>query len=263
MTEGIGLGPVTQLLAVAEALTQRGHVCAFVANARQANLLARRGFPSFVAPVPDRRDPTAIDFRMCDTARQLGICDATYFDKALTFEQTAVDEFRPDVMLSAMKLTAPLTARSRGIPLLSVASCEATRGFTSPLYPDVTGDTLPDELSNILILNGFDDVLDIAELCYERSDRWIAPFSREFDPFLPTTRLHYVGPLLSAGFDLYTSMPSLPAGETELVIAYLNRGSQPVEHFLGVIRRRRDASAPTTSWSSGNPRTRAAHWPTT
>jgi UDP:flavonoid glycosyltransferase YjiC (YdhE family) len=235
MTEGVGLGPVSQLLTVAEALALRGHECAFVANASQADLLARCGFPSFVAPVPDRHDPTAVDFRMCDTARQLGISDAAYFDKALTVEQTAVDEFRPHAMLSAMKLTAPLTARNRGIPLMSIASCEATSGFTSPLYPDVTDDTLPDELRNILILNGFEDVQDIAELCYERSDQWIAPFSREFDPFLPTTQLHYVGPLLSAGLDLYTSSPSLPTDGGDLVVAYLNRGSQPVEHFLGII----------------------------
>lgn len=236
-TEGVGLGHVSQLLAIAEELTLQGHECSFVVNPSHAELLTTLGYSCFVAPVPSAsiRDSTVPDFRLCDAARTLGISDPEYFADALAFEQTAIDNFRPDVMVSSVKLTAAVSARSKMVPLLSVAATPDSPTFSSPLYQNTPVMTPAAGLSEILSKYGLGDIVDVAELSFLRSDYRISPFSQEFDPFLPTERLSYVGPLLSKAIDLYWAPPSLPADGEDLVVVYNNRGSQPPEELATAV----------------------------
>ena len=235
MTEGRGVGQITQLLAVAEQLTLRGQDCAFVTNADQARFLVELGYRCFVAPAPTTGHALVHDFRLGDAARAMGILDPAYYAKALAFEQAAVDEFRPDTLFASVKLTSALTARSRGLPLVSIAAWSDSPRFTSPLYTEDDNEAIPVELAELLALHGFSDVQDIAELAHCRSDRLVAPFSREFDPFLPSEQVSYVGPLLSNGLDMYGSLNAMPADQTNLIVVYVNRGSQAVAHYLDII----------------------------
>jgi UDP:flavonoid glycosyltransferase YjiC (YdhE family) len=234
-TEGVGLGHLSQLLAIAEELTLRGHECSFVVNPNHAELLTSLGYSCFVAPVPRIRDSTVPDFRLCDTARALGISDPEYFADALAFEQAAIDDFRPDVMVSSTKLTAAVSAKSKMIPLLSVAATPDSPTFSSPLYQSVPIVAPAAGLSEIFSRYGLGDIVDVAELSFLRSDYRIGPFSQEFDPFLPVERLSYVGPLLSKAIDLYWALPSSPISGEDLVVVYNNRGAQPSEELANVV----------------------------
>lgn len=236
MVEGVGLGPLTQLLGVAEELSLRGGHCAFLVNENHASVVRWLGYDYFVAPKPMRKDYDAPDFRLCDAARALGIMDSEYLHEAIEAELSVIDKFKPTVLMSAIKLTTPVTARIRGVPLVSIAATPDSPDFTSPMYtPEGLPEACSDEAAKILARNGVRlRSGDIGELSYMMSDHAVSVVFPAFDPFLRHHDLLYAGPLSCKGIDLYTPMTSLE-GDRQLIVVYVNRGSADVREYLRAL----------------------------
>lgn len=234
MAEGVGLGPLSQLLGVAEELTLRGGRCAFLINENHVPIVRRLGHKYYVAPKPQRKDLNAPDFRMSDAARALGVVDPEYLDLAIGSELSAIDEFKPTVLMSATKLTVPASSRIRGLPLVSIAATPDGPEFQSPLY-DAAGlpDTRPEEVTRVMARHGVEVRSDIAELSYMHSSYAVSAAYQTFDPFLKHDELSYYGPLTCKGIDLYTPLPELDG--RPLVTVYINRGSADVGTYLQAL----------------------------
>lgn len=122
-------GSVVKLAAIAEVCRARGHRVVFHAGPPVDALLVRRGFPVVGCPVaaPGNGDRPIDSFY--DACAALGFDDELFWRDVLASEERAVATIRPDVLVSHLRLTAPLTAARHGLPLASCASwCTDPRG---------------------------------------------------------------------------------------------------------------------------------------
>ena len=238
MAEGVGLGPISQLLAVAEEATLKGVECAFLASGRHQGILEQLGYRCYAAPRPIRKDSSAPDYRLSDAARALGIADVEYLTRALEAEQRAIDDFSPDILFSATKLTTVVSARRNSIPLVSLTATPDSPDFTSPLYPPTLEEAEPNpdgiRLQEFFAARGLPGVTDLSALSFKLSDYKVAASCRSFDPFFDPEEVTYVGPLLSKAIDLYWTKASFNY-HRPLIVVYINRGSVLVSDYIDIL----------------------------
>ena len=159
-----------------------------------------------------------------------------------------MERFKPDVLFSEFKLTAPITAAETGLPLVSTACSPADPRFISPLFSEsraLNHDAAIAGFNTILEERGLAPVIDVGELFFMRSDVKIAPTVQEIEPLLADVpNLHYVGYLL---YDRLELAP-LPEGLIEkaygkkLVFAYFGTGEIGPAQYTSVLPRAFDGT---------------------
>jgi len=167
-----------------------------------------------------------VDYRLGDVLYASGVVEQDFLWATLAAEADLVAKIRPDVIVSASNITAPITAAQHGLPSMAVAAGPDAAGFTSPLYSPSDGylHAAAEQANCVLDALGLPPVADVSELSFQRATLQVAPTWPEFDPFLESLqeRVAFVGPLISASVELRPS-PSPPT--EQFVAVYLNRGS--------------------------------------
>jgi UDP:flavonoid glycosyltransferase YjiC (YdhE family) len=185
---------------------------------------------------------------LSDVAVFLNLTDEDYLRRSLEMEQQAVERFKPDVLFSEFKLTAPITSAATGLPLVSTACSPADPRFISSLLSQkraVNHDDAIAGFNRILEERDLAPVLDVAELFFTRSNVKVAPTIKQIEPLLADVpNLHYVGYLL---YDRQELAP-LPRGLIEkahgknLVFAYFGSGEIGPAQYTNVLPRSFDGT---------------------
>ncbi|MGW4209311.1 glycosyltransferase [Lentzea sp. NPDC004789] len=223
-------GSTLKLAAIAEECRRRGDRVVFHACPPTDALLTRRGFE--VVPCPGaepRRSPGPID-SLYDACTALGFDEPGFWTAVLRAEAEAVRSVRPDVLVSHMRLTAPVTARRHGIPLASCASwCTDPRA-------QARGDHQLDDLARALAADGCGLAVDSAvELVSWHADLQLASSYPAFEPELRgTPRTVYTGYLRDPMPDDTTWRRSIPQ---RLVLAYASSAPWGTERVIGALER--------------------------
>lgn len=235
MAGGTGIGPLSQLLAVAEALELSGWLCTIACSAQRHRMLSEEaGFAVRALPEPAARRVPFVDYRLADVLYFAGVLEVNYLRSTLAVESALMRELQPDALVTASHLTAPITGAIHGVPVLSIAAGPDLARFSSPLYPDDPGyvRAAAQEMNVVLEGLGLEPVSDPSEFSCQRSTHRLAPTWPEFDPALASLddgRTTFVGPLISYALELRAG-PALPAAP--MIVVYLNRGSLgPVEEL--------------------------------
>lgn len=230
ITRGSALGSISRCLSIAEVLRDHGHQTIFLTNSLSAEHVKCFGFKHLVSAMPSPPHNFHPMHDLADVAVYLKLTEEGYIRQALHHEWEAVDSFRPDVLISEFKLTAPITAARAGLPLVSTACTPAMPGFQSQLYQGGQKLDHTDALAGfnrVLAELGQDEIESVAELFYSRSQVKLAPTSPELEPALADMPdLYYVGYLLHHAMERGGLPPELqaPARENRLVFVYLSSG---------------------------------------
>jgi UDP:flavonoid glycosyltransferase YjiC (YdhE family) len=241
ITRGSAIGTITRCLSVAHHLRLFGHEAFFLTHGDGAKHVAESDFPIMEGAVPEPPGPLHALTDLSDVAVFLNLTQEDYLRRSLETEQKAVERFKPDVLFSEFKLTAPITAAETGLPLVSTACSPADPRFISPLFSEsraVNHDAAIAGFNTILEERGLAPVTDVAELFFMRSDVKIAPTVQEIEPLLADVpNLHYVGYLLYNRLEL----APLPEGLIEkaygkkLVFAYFGTGEIGPAQYTSVL----------------------------
>jgi UDP:flavonoid glycosyltransferase YjiC (YdhE family) len=241
ITRGSAIGTITRCLSVAHQLRLFGHEAFFLTHGEGAKHVAESDFPFMEGAVPEPPGLLHALRDLSDVAVFLNLTDEDYLRRSLETEQKAVERFKPDVLFSEFKLTAPITAAETGLPLVSTACSPADPRFISPLFSEkraVNHDAAIAGFNTILEERGLALVIDVAELFFMRSNVKIAPTVQELEPLLADVpKLHYVGYLL---YDRLELAP-LPDGLIEntygknLVFAYFGTGEIGPAQYTSVL----------------------------
>lgn len=243
ITRGSAVGTITRCLAVAHQLRLFGHEAFFLTHGEGAKHVAESNFPFMEGAVPEPSGPHRALHDLSDVAVFLNLTDEDYLRRSLETEQHAVERFRPDVLFSEFKLTAPITSAATGQPLVSTACSPADPRFISSLLSQkraVNHDYAIAGFNRILEERCLAPVTDVAELFFMRSNVKVAPTIKEIEPLLADVpNLHYVVYLL---YDRLELAP-LPRGLIEkahgkkLVFVYFGAGDIGPAQYSSVLPR--------------------------
>ena len=235
MVEGRGFGTAAELLAIAESLALRGHQIRFLIGEHHA-VRIRDIFDCTVVSRPIG-NPGAKDFppdcTLGDAALIYGFASSNYLFQAVRAELSEIDNFRPHVIVSSVKVTSVISSRLRNLPIASIAASTEAPGFKSSLFPNhITPAISYAGANEVLSFYGLPMVGDLAELSFARSDLGIAPTAPMLDPSVSNwPHVEFSGPLLPMSVHL-TPLPadsSKARGESNILV-YLNRGSHSAEY---------------------------------
>lgn len=239
ITGGVALGTISRCLAIAEELRQAGHEACFLTGGPALHHVAEAAFPVREGPLPIPPGPVHPMHNLADVARFLNLAQGDYVQAALDAELAAIDSFRPEVIFSEFKLTAPLAAARSGLPLVSTACTPAHPRFVSPLFAEPPRDPeAAAPFNRLLMESGANPVSDVAELFFMRSELKIVPASARLEPMLQAEdSLHYVGYLL---YDRWERAPIPPrvlerATAPRLIFVYFSVGEIGPERYLDVL----------------------------
>lgn len=241
ITRGAAVGTITRCLAVADELRKLGHESFFLTNGEGAKLVKNGGFPFEEGVIPEPPGPPHLLYDLSDVAVFLNLAREDYLRAALQAEQHTIDRFRPDVLFSEFKLTAPITAARTGLPLVSSACSPADPRFVSPLYQgrrSLDHQHAVEGFNRILDELRMEPVSDVAELFFMRSTLKVAPTLPDMEPLLASVPdLHYVGYLL---YDRWEDGP-LPSGVLDgieapnIVFVYFSTGEVGPGQYARVV----------------------------
>jgi UDP:flavonoid glycosyltransferase YjiC (YdhE family) len=248
ITRGSAVGTITRCLSVAHHLRLSGHEVFFLTHGEGAKHVVESDFEFMEGAVPEPPGPLHMLCDLSDVAVFLNLTDEQYLRCSLATEQEAVERFKPDVLFSEFKLTAPITAAKTGLPLVSTACSPADPRFVSSLFSEkrtLNHDTAIAGFNRILEERDLAPVKDVAELFFMRSSVKIAPTIIQIEPLLADmSNLHYVGYLL---YDRLELAP-LPEGLIEkargknLVFVYLGTGEIGPAQYCCVLPRSFDGT---------------------
>ncbi|MGO9569808.1 MAG: glycosyltransferase [Desulfomonilaceae bacterium] len=243
ITRSSAIGTITRCLCVAHHLRLLGHESFFLTRGEGARHVAQSDFSFMEGAVPEPPGPLHALSDLSDVAVFLNLTDEDYLRRSLETEEKAVKRFKPDVLFSEFKLTAPITAAKTGLPLVSTACSPADPRFISSLVSEkraVNHDAAIAGFNRILEERGLAPVMDVAELFFMRSNVKIAPTILEIEPLLADVpNLHYVGYLLYDCLELAPLLRGLieRAHGKNLVFVYLGTGEIGPAQYTGVLPR--------------------------
>ncbi len=237
---GVGLGPLTNLLAIADEATAVGHEVAFVVKDAWASHVRQLGAPLYraVTPKPYQGIPPPPS-NLGMVATRLGWVDDGFIRASIRAERQAITSFHPDIVVTALQFTAPISAALQGLPSAAVFSWADGPGFVSPLYEPTHRLTGGEAYYNqILAENDLKPVEDICELSFMRSSLKLAPTIPELQPeLLSLDDSHFVGHLLSERFEV-GYMPTETTNWSDsgnVIYVYLGPGDIPVDRWMPAI----------------------------
>jgi len=238
---GEGLGPLTRCLAVAHEAAFRHHEIAFLCRREFGDIVKRLGYVTFELRQPKPSGLVRPQYRLADAAVELGWLDIDYLEETILIERDIIRAFRPDIVLTELQLTAPVSAAIEGIPVAAVASWADHPNFRSPLYdPSVRSIGLEEGVNRILVRCGLPVIHDICELGFLTANVKIAPTTPELQPELSDLpSVEFVGYLLANEFE-QGPLPEdlldwLPGGPVAYV--YMSPGEIRPEQWIPTIVR--------------------------
>ncbi len=250
ITRGSAIGTISRCLAVAAKLREAGHEAFFLTNSEGMIHVNEAGYAHALGALPDTPGPIGHPLMsLADVAVYLNLTREDYIRRALAAEAEAVERFKPDVLFSEFKLTAPMTAARCGLPLVSTACSPADPRFTAPLFAkergmDGDGGLAPrtsgalSAFNKVLAELGQAPVTSVGELFFGRSRRKIAPTARALEPLLADVPdLTYVGYLLYDSWERAPLPPEIPAliGRRKPVYVYLGMGHPGPKEYLRIL----------------------------
>jgi UDP:flavonoid glycosyltransferase YjiC (YdhE family) len=237
---GVGLGPLTNLLAIAEEATVAGHEVAFVVKDAWASDVRQLGFPAYraVTPRPYRGIPPP-PYNLGAVVTRLGWVNESFIRDSIKVERRVITSFDADMVVTTLQFTAPISAALEGVPSTAIFSWADGPGFVSPLYKSTQHVAGGEDCYNrVLEDNGLQPIKDICELAFLRSELKIAPTIPELQPeLLSLADVHFVGHLLSERLEI-NDMPDQVknwSGSGPLVYVYLGPGDIPAKRWMPAI----------------------------
>jgi UDP:flavonoid glycosyltransferase YjiC (YdhE family) len=237
---GVGLGPLTNLLAIADEATAAGHEVAFVVKDAWAYDIRQLGFPAYraVTPRPYRGIPPP-PYNLGAVVTRLGWVDESFIRDSVRAECQAITTFGADVVVTTLQFTAPISAALQGLPSAAIFSWADGPGFVSPLYKStqyVTGGEIC--YNRVLEENGLEPIGNICELAFQRSELKVAPTIPELQPeLLALADVHFVGHLLSKRLEINDMPDQIKSwsGSGPLIYVYLGPGDISAEQWMPAI----------------------------
>ena len=197
--QDVTLCSVSRCLALAEGAIRAGHVVGFVADEVSAKWFRHGGGPIFDSPLPkweQARTDTMRVVSVADYAEVLGLIEPCFLEGSVRAEELAIASFRPDVLLSDLRMTASVSAAQSGLPLVSIGTWPLDP--RNPENAHTEGDvTTCAHVNEFLARHGCPTVMNIAELCFRRAQRVVVPSIPRLEPFADPTGLEFVGSLIS------------------------------------------------------------------
>jgi UDP:flavonoid glycosyltransferase YjiC (YdhE family) len=237
---GVGFGPLTRALALAEQAHDRGHEVLFLARPEFCPIIARCGFPVEVAPTPPTRSgfsPVAhTSFQVSDDAVALGWADVDHLREAVATERRVIHQFRPDIMYTEYQISTAISSALERVPLACTVSWPDCAGFTSPLYTEPASHTTELARVNTLLAEyGLPLAEDICDLVSTRAQLRLAATTPTQQPELAQLGdVHFVGHLHSRQLETTDPAPSHPR-RGRLVYVYLTPGEIPTDTWVPAV----------------------------
>ncbi|MEU5910549.1 hypothetical protein [Micromonospora sp. NPDC047527] len=248
---------LTRVLAVAQAATQRGHEVAFISSATYAPEL--RGYGLKVYEIdnrppfkqPQHRMPLYNHaYRHAQRLRALGFHDVPWLLRITQEEISAIDDFRPWVLVNDYRDTIWTAAQVRSVPVVGITHSTGnvdgyTLGWWLPPAPGTALADCRDSFNDVRIHHGLDPVDDEREMF--SGDVSVIPSVPEIDPLAaPSDRSSYVG-LLSGWQRGRAPGPAIPQGAQYTIYSYIGAGRRP-EYGYREWLKSLVASNPEFSW---------------
>jgi UDP:flavonoid glycosyltransferase YjiC (YdhE family) len=195
------LNIIIRCLSIATEAQGQGHEVAVMAPQKLVQRFSHLGLKTFSYPeVPflsNVQYESAPIKRFGDYAALIGLNDEAFVNASLDAEADAIRSFGPDVVYSDISLTAPVSAKLSDTPLASLCNLSWLPPFL--LDRAIAGDERQTASFNrVMARHGFDQVRDLSELIFLRSDLKIVPSCPEFEQYPPdVTGVEYVGHLYS------------------------------------------------------------------
>lgn len=237
---GVGLGPLTNVLAIAEEAVRAGHEVALMGKDAWAPVMEQLGFQIYLAPTPRPYNGVVPPpYKLSDVVIGLGWVDEQYIRASIEAERHAIVSFKADAVVSMLQLTAPISAQIEGRPSLAIVSWADGPKFTSPLYkPEQSLRGWEVFYNRVLQEYGIQPINDICELAFLRSELRAAPTIPELQPeLLSVPNVHFVGPLLSERMEKGRLPEAIDNwdGTGPMVYIYLAPGDIPSSQWIQTI----------------------------
>jgi UDP:flavonoid glycosyltransferase YjiC (YdhE family) len=237
---GVGLGPLTNVLSLAEVAADSGHNVAFMCKGAWEPLIGRLGYPMYAAPLPEKfKGKLPPPYKLSDVLIGLGWADKNFIRESIASEIKAIASFSADVVVSMLQVTAPISATVMHKPSVSIFSWADGPTFTSPLYKkDDSLLGLEKNYNQVFQEYGVSPIQDISELAYMRSELKIAPTIPELQPELvDLPDVHFVGSLLSQSMEqgvLPVEIAELKENAS-LIFVYLSPGDISPDYWIPTL----------------------------
>lgn len=235
---GVGLGPLTRCLAVAEEGKRRGYEVAFLGKPFFKRITDGLGFKTYLAPDTVHLNRKLPKYRLSDIALEYGLINLDYLQKAVKRELEIIKLFRPDIIFTETQFSINFSSAASGVPWATAVSWTDHSGFRSPLYKTVS--TYPKQLKHInrfaswYNLKPYDDLCDLA---FARANVKIAPTSPELQPeLLSIPDVYFVGSLLSKTLEDQSNGIKLPVKKSLCTVyVYMSPGEIPANQWVEII----------------------------
>ena len=241
-------GSTNYLLAIAEEAQRRGWECAFHICDPTADVVEDAGFPVFRfrgKTPPDYRGPVRGFYEVVEA---LGFDDFAYHRELLSSEMHVIDELRPSVLVTDFRPTAIISARSRDIPIASLAMWATdghTHGIGNHQY-DIGAEQLSSDFGGP-VLGSFPSLL------WNHADIRLATSFVDFEPELTSRSVTYVGVLERHTAIDQKGLSSLTIPD-RLVIAYMSTSPWNNERLAESLARTVESTG-AVLWCVGNANT--------
>ena len=237
---GVGLGPLANLLAVAESAAKAGHDVAFMAKDAWAPEVRNLRLPGLSGGYTEpRQDAPPPPYNLGAVGMRLGWIDDSFIRASIHAECSAIYQFKADVVVTTLQFTAPISAAIMGRPSAAIFSWADGPSFASPLYDSAKSATGWEAIYNhILADHGLESIQDVCDLAFMRSELRVAPTIPELQPELvsvPETR--FVGYLLSDRLETREFPGEIKNGSDNrpVVYVYLGPGDIPADYWIPII----------------------------
>lgn len=136
---GVGLGPMTRCMAIANEAKCRGHDVLFLCRDSFRKIAKKFGYKTCAAPIPPPYPgPKPPPFRLSDVAIALGWTEKSYVISAIETERKIIRSFKPDVIFTETQFSVPISASSENIPWVAATSWADHPDFKSPYIRTAT-----------------------------------------------------------------------------------------------------------------------------
>ena len=198
MCWGRGIGPIHELLSLADALSARGAEVHFAARESFANLARLRGY-GVAAVLPGPQTSFDVSYNADDFAIGQGMASAEYLERVLAAELVATRECRPDIVVSYLQPTTSTSSSVAGVRHAALArwtehpNFDQDDAWSAERPPGWRRSGATDALNILRRANGQAEVGDFWDAVFGDADLRIAPGTPELEPGLALSDVNWVG----------------------------------------------------------------------
>ena len=217
------IGSTLKCIGIGRVLRSRGCEVCFVNGGKLKQLVEQEGFKCYDFPSPTTKG-TQQDIRsLADFIEWSGMTDENFVQTSVLSEIEAIKDFKPDAIFSETRLSSVISAKICGIPIMSVAAW--------PRSPDFPANVLDygrhtNVYNKILDQYGLENVNNLAELLYTRSDIKISPSIPDLEPeLLQFPDINFVGYILDIELEKEILYQEYENKEKDIILVYFSVGA--------------------------------------